>query len=119
MAGAGTHLHNMIREWSGLDVTASCGCQKWINRMDRDIEWAKHKTPQIVAKLIREAKARPKKWKLEAYDEKAGIVKNVVRRYWKGLFWVAEASMLLEPFLTQMVNKAIALAEEDARNGEP
>lgn len=115
MTGAGTHLHNLIVEFTGEQPTNSCGCRGWIKRMDRNLAWAKANVELITAKLCREARQRARAWKLEPANKKSN--RRLMQRAWMGAARVIGFDMLLRPFVRQMVLKAIARAEEDERNG--
>ena len=64
--GPGTILHRKIKERLGEDYEAGCGCEDMVNQMNA---WGpagcRQHLDEIVAKMLDEAKKRPK-WKLLA-----------------------------------------------------
>ena len=59
MAGAGTHLHALIKKWTGSDYTPGCGCRAMVQKMDANPPaWSIQHMPEIVSKVRDEAKKR-------------------------------------------------------------
>jgi hypothetical protein len=59
MAGAGTHLHRLIRTWTGEGFSASCGCKAMMNRMDEQgPDWCRANVEPIVSTMRKEARKR-------------------------------------------------------------
>lgn len=103
---SGTILHRLIEQWTGRKPELGCGCQQWINKMDRDHEWAKANVPLITKKLVSTALGRKKDWKVE--QAKAG------GRFLRGIFRVVGAGVFLEPFCRSLVEQAIKESEDGA-----
>jgi hypothetical protein len=81
MPGAGTNLHNIIKEWTGAEPVYACGCRAWIAKMDRDLGWAVSNKKLIVTKLLRSAQKRQGVWKYAAMLPGARLfLEGVVQR---------------------------------------
>ena len=59
MAGAGTHLHRLIKRWTRQDYTANCGCKNMVRRMNKHgPAWCRTNIDAILAKMRAEATNR-------------------------------------------------------------
>lgn len=114
MAGAGTHLHRLIEEWTGQKPNLSCKCAQWIRKMDKEgVAWCAKHCDTIVQKLVAEAQRRAKEWRAAPVDEHQNVLSSVIHRAWTGAFLIPGMGMLLSPFVKMMVDRAISLAERD------
>jgi len=114
MAGAGTHLHALIKQWTGQEITASCSCEKWIRGMDRHgPAWCRKHCNEIVEKLMREAHQRAMDWRAVPVDNTGGMLRAARNRAWKGAFWIPGIGMALRAFVHRMVDNAITMAERN------
>ena len=61
MKGTGSHLHSLIKRYTGEDYTPGCGCRAVVRQMDENPpQWSLDNMPMILKKLRMEARAR--KW---------------------------------------------------------
>lgn len=64
--GTGDHLHDVIREWTGAEMSSGCRCGLWTRAMNRrGVQWCINHRDMIVTKLRREA-AKRKWWRFLA-----------------------------------------------------
>lgn len=55
----GTHLHKLIKQWTGQDMSTTCKCRAWIAKMDRaGPRWCRKHINEIAAHMRAEAKKR-------------------------------------------------------------
>ena len=55
----GTHLHRLVKKWTGQDVKLTCKCMQWIRKMDREgPDWCRKHIAEIAEHMRREAKKR-------------------------------------------------------------
>lgn len=59
MAGAGAHLHAVVKQYTGQDYKPGCGCRELAGKMDaHPPQWSLDNLKMIVGKLRGEARRR-------------------------------------------------------------
>ena len=57
--GAGTHLHDLIKTFTGQDYTAGCGCKDMVKKMDANPpQWSLDNFREILTTMRGEARRR-------------------------------------------------------------
>lgn len=114
MAGAGTHLHKMIYDWTGEKPSVGCSCAAWIKMMDtQGPAWCRKNLKKIAAKLLAEARERAVAWRAVPVDETGTLLNTLRQKAWKGAFLLPGSGILLKVFVRRMVLAAIVAAEKD------
>lgn len=59
MAGAGTHFHRLVKQYTAQDFTPHCECRAWVARMDQHPPaWTLTQVEPILQAMRREAARR-------------------------------------------------------------
>ena len=94
MPGAGTHLHRLIKKFTGQDYSPSCSCRETVADMDKNPpQWSLDNIDKILRKLRVEASQRG---------------------WWKYLVQIPGASKPIRWLVKEAVRRA---KEDEAKNG--